>query len=71
MVFEWIRRVDFQAGEKRGVAKAPLAGSQRPATPVAQGFYGIRKQIKKRGCCEVLLEIMGLQCEKQPMNTAF
>jgi len=30
--------LDYQAGQREGVALRPFSVSQRPATPVAQGF---------------------------------
>ena len=39
-VFRHFRWVENQAGERVGVANAPQLGSQRAATPTAQGFSG-------------------------------
>ena len=45
--FPW---VGLQAGEKPGVAAAPLAISQPPATPTASRFFGISANPVFRGC---------------------
>ena len=38
-------KVENEAGERRGVADAPLSGPHRPATPSVQGV--IRRKLKK------------------------
>lgn len=42
--FRHFRWVENQAGERVGVVNAPRLGSQRTATPTAQGFSGFWKQ---------------------------
>ena len=47
-----------------GVKTFPLAGSQRPATPVAQGLAGFEGLKKARGCGRDILTLKGLQSRK-------
>ena len=46
----FFRRIEMEAGERQGVAAAPLAGSQQPATPTASGVWGILALNGNRGC---------------------
>ena len=43
------RRVDFEAGERVGVADAPLPGSHRTATPPVSRFVGVLREKIIRG----------------------
>jgi len=62
-------RVERKAGEKEGVAKAPLPLSQRTATPTARGFWGFLKQLFRVAPCSALSEY-GLQPPPQKPDFA-
>ena len=62
---------DWKAGERPGVAAAPLASSQPPAMPTAAGFFGLSALPVVRGCSSAFLGNQGLQSRNLPIFPQF
>ena len=53
-------KVENQAGEKDGVAKAPRPALQRTATPTAKGFVAHLLRQTNRGCKTTRMPVIGV-----------
>jgi len=63
--------MEFQAGQREGVAMRPFSVSQRPAMPVAQGFAGFSHEGERSETYFSDLKLVGNHTRKSRCFKAF